>query len=419
MDYFDSGYAVRRASWHGKERLLDEAPETWPDARQEAGLTWEPEPRPSFITRYAKEFKLCRDNNCARRIDKAHSSECSLIGDGNGTVSLLDCVPAGSILGVDGEHVFVPDPEHRQVLRNDTFALLETGQNASFQLVYHGKGHSGSISMEEIIDAFIPAGAKFDTSGAAKGGALVWAVMMLDEPFSITGDPHGQTLPYFALLNGHTGAAACKLVNTEVRVVCANTWQMADAQGDASGQQIVFRHSGDMEAKLEAAKQAVSDLREEVVQYIAMSEVMQQVHVTDKQVAAYLTEFLPSPRELGEQCTDRVHENVLNARSTFNHYLTVSDTCEGIEDTMYGVMAASTEYLDHARRYRSKESYVGRTILGQERVKGRALGIAADVFRSPLAKVKDESGWRDRLLELGTEERGRDINARPKQLVRS
>ena len=36
-DYFDTGFCVRDASWHGKELLLDEHPENWDDARLAAG----------------------------------------------------------------------------------------------------------------------------------------------------------------------------------------------------------------------------------------------------------------------------------------------------------------------------------------------------------------------------------------------
>ena len=249
-DYFDSGFAVRVASWHGKEDLLDEAPDNWGDARKAARLMWEPVDRPQFITRYSTEFALCRSDACAVKIGKPHTSTCE-VGQAaqRRQVELVDTLPEGSVVGTDGRHIFVPDPEHKQILRNDTFAMLETGANSGFQLVYHGKGQGPShdaLSMEEIIDTFVPAGAKFDTSGSARGGALVYAVMYLDEPFSVTGDVNGLTLPYITLLNGHTGNAACKLLDSAVRVVCANTWQMCSLEGDASGRQIVFRHSGDM-----------------------------------------------------------------------------------------------------------------------------------------------------------------------------
>lgn len=42
-DYFESGFAVREPSWHGKENLLTEAerPQTWEEGRIVAGLTWD------------------------------------------------------------------------------------------------------------------------------------------------------------------------------------------------------------------------------------------------------------------------------------------------------------------------------------------------------------------------------------------
>lgn len=48
MHYFESGFAVRKPSWHAKETLLQVAPDlsNW---RQAAGLEWEPVKVPLYL----------------------------------------------------------------------------------------------------------------------------------------------------------------------------------------------------------------------------------------------------------------------------------------------------------------------------------------------------------------------------------
>lgn len=415
MDYFDTGFCVRKPSWHAKEVLLEDAPETWDEARAAASLTWEPEERPSFITRYPKEFILCRA--CDARVGKTHDNDCPIAeGTSRRKVEVEDAAPEGSVFDPHGKFVFVPDPDHKQIVRNDTFEMLNFGASSDFSLIYHGSKTGGSSSMEAIIEMFVGLGVKFDTTGSAKKGGLVWAVMYLDEPFEIPGDPNGLSLPYRALLNSHNGEGACKLVDTEVRVVCANTWQMASVYGDQTGRQLVFRHTGDTATKIEEALQSISDLREEVKQYQAMAAVMQEVHVSQRQLEKFTKEFIPSPAENGEQISERVRANIDSARGQFHHILDASPTTEGIEETMYGVVQAATEYLDHSRAYRSGDTYMGRTILKAEPLKARTIGIAASIFHDGLAKVSDP--WAEQLKELGDREKARSLAARPMTLSR-
>ena len=66
-DYFESGFCVRERSWHGKELLLDEAPETWDDGRLAAGLMWEPRLVPLYYRNAEGEFVEADD---ARRVER-------------------------------------------------------------------------------------------------------------------------------------------------------------------------------------------------------------------------------------------------------------------------------------------------------------------------------------------------------------
>jgi phage/plasmid-like protein (TIGR03299 family) len=397
--YFDTGFSVREPMWHGEGSVLTDYPTDWADARKKAGLLWEPESMPSFTTVWASAFVHCAF--CGEK--EKHDIACEVGGAASRMkVETIDCLPPGSQIGHSGKFAFVPDPDHQQIVRNDTGKLLGIPTD-SFSLIYHGKDHArsvgaGAASMEEIIEFFCGIkGIKFETAGSCKEGAFVWALMYLDEPFAVPGDS-SEHLPFRALINNHDGSGACKLIDTIVRIVCWNTFQMASAEGDRTGRQIVFRHTGDVDAKIEEVKESITDMRQDYRHYVELAETMMKVKASPEALEEFLVEFLPNPAEHGEVITDRVAANIEGSRGAFrSKYNGV--TCEDVAGTAWGIVQASTEYLDWVRNYRTRDTFLGRSILTPEANKEKALAICGDLFSDGLAKLDDP--WADRLVSMG------------------
>lgn len=322
--YFDCGFSVREPSWHGQETLIDEYPRDWDHARELAGLTWEPTTAPVFVA-------------------GPHS------GIGN--------------VQVNGFHA---------ITRDDTGELLSVASD-SYSLISHS-------DMGQIIEAIVETDTKikFETAGSVRDGRQVWALVRLDEPYQVPGDS-SPTYPFLALLNAHDGSAACSATITDIRVVCWNTWSAADSQGESNGTRIAFRHTGNVQDRIAQAREALAAMRQSSEATRDMFQYLAQVPVRDDQVFDFTERFLPSPRDTGEQCSDRVHQNVLNARGTFDRLYTSSVTTDGVRGTAYGLLQTATEYLDHIRGFRNKDSHVGRTILRPERLKDRALHLLDEV----------------------------------------
>lgn len=396
--YFTSGFSVRTPAWHGLGTVLGEYPEDWDDAREKAGLEWEPVERPQFATRFVADFSTCR--GCTAKVGAKHRRDCE-VGDAEARmkVELVDALPPGSVVGDDGRHVFVPDSGFKQIQRSDSGLILGV-PSSEFSLITHGrKAEYGTASMEQIIEMFVGEGVKFETAGSCREGRYVWALMYLDEPYKVPGD--SEHLPFMALLNSHDGGGACKLTKTQVRVVCWNTWQMASAEGDRHGQQIVFRHTGDVSQKITEAQATIADLRTDQQHYVELAKMMLAVKATDRQRDSFLEEFIPNPAEHGEQVSDRVQGNINLARATWKAIHDKSVTCEDIAGSAWGVVQASSEYLDYTRRYRNTDSLLGRSILNGEPMKAKVLSICGDLFASGLKRQK--SPWAERLTEMGEE----------------
>jgi phage/plasmid-like protein (TIGR03299 family) len=347
MDYFESGFTVRERSWHGKETLLAEAPENWDDARMAAGLMWEPRLTPLYR---ATRGALVHPTYYVRNED-------------------------GSYTEVDGVMAVEEADGAKQVERDDTGAPLGVVSDR-FELISHGE--MGTI-IETILE---DKAAKFDTAGSVREGKMVYATMLLDEPYAIKGDIDGfgdqvLTLPYFALLNSHDGAGACKGLYTQVRVVCANTVQAADADGDRHGAQFIIRHTTGAKNRIEEAANVIKGARAEALRWQGMAEALALMPVTKEQQMMYLSEFIPEPP--AGVTSDRVREHVARDRERFLHTLNNSATNSAMSETALGLVNASIEYLDHVRGFQSQNTYMGRQILRAEPLKAKAIKLVREL----------------------------------------
>lgn len=329
MDYFESGFTVRTASWHGKETVLAEAPENWDEARMAAGLMWEP--------RIVPVYRQATD------------------ADGNPT--FIECV------------------SQRLVVRDDTDAELG-GVSQGFELITHAE--MGDI-MAPVLDQ---PGCALDTMGSVRDGRMVYATVLLDEPYQIKGDVDGfgdpvLTLPYFAILNSHDGTGACKGLYTQTRVVCANTVQAAAMEGDRTGAQFILRHTSGVKERIADARDVVEGCRVEASEWKATAEALALIPITDEQQLQYLSEFIPLPP--AGVTSDRVQDNVRKEQGKFLHLLRDSATNCEMQHTALGLVNASVEYLDHLRGFRDQDTYLARQLLRAEPLKAKALKLVREL----------------------------------------
>lgn len=317
--YFESGFSVREPMWHGQGTVLEDYPTDWDDARKKAGLDWEPT-----------------------------------------TVPLFQHLP-DQVLPEDR---YVEVESHVLVTRNDTGAPLGVVSD-TFELITHE-------TMGEILDALLGVGLKFETAGSLKGGAHVWALVYLDEPFMVAGD-NSPSYPFVALLNCHNGDGACKALPTAVRVVCWNTYSAASMLGDRSGHQFTFRHTAGVKDRIEEAKATMAGVRDDFREWETLANELVGISVDDLQLNHFLMDFLPAPPP--GTATERVYGNVDKAREVFKSLYLDSPSTEGHRGTGLGLVDAAVEYLDHVRGYRNSDSYMGRTLLRPEPLKQRAVKL--------------------------------------------
>lgn len=311
---FDSGFTVRIPAWHGLGVTLDEHPKSWAEAREHAGLLWEP--AEDLIYR-----RVTVDPTDAEVNEMLAAQGGIALGGGVWMVALVD---------------------HKLVTRDDTGAELAV-HRTEFPIINHA-------TMGDLLDAVAGAEStfQFETAGSLQGGRKVWALARLDEPYQVPGDP-SVTYPYFALQNAHDGQGACRIIPTQVRIVCMNTWQLASEQAT---HEVVIRHIGNVDERVEQAKHAMAETRQAAIDYADTMTHLAGLNYDDAMLSAFLERFVPTP--IGG--TDRLIEDRQLKRAVMRRMLTESPTLADLPDTAYKLVQLAGEYTDHLRKLPEDEA---------------------------------------------------------------
>ncbi len=316
----DSMFSVREMPWHGLGTILDEYPGTWAEAQKLAGLDWEPVEQPVY-RKVGDQFVEVTGQRLLTRSDR---------------------------------------PEVELAVKADSFVVYPNAE------------------LGPLVEAVLnQAGGRYEyeTAGSLDEGRKVWALIRAAEPFKVPGDPRGDVLPYVAVQNAHDGSGALRVQRLRTRIVCANTSHAADLEAKRHGVEFVFKHTKNMSSRVEFAKQVLAGMAADQVAAAEWAAELISMKITPAGRQMFLEAFVPMPA--ADIITDRVARNIEEARAAVLGFLN-GPTCEGINDTAYGLVQAAVEYLDHGRASRSTESKFRRCILSVEPMKRVADKLARE-----------------------------------------
>lgn len=341
----ESAFYVREPAWHKEGTVLDDYPEDWDSARIAAGLTWDPVEMPA----YAMDPKVLEEVQMR--------AEAGLADWGDGQ-RLIDSI-----------HI---EKDFKRIVRNDTGVTLAV-TSEKYAII-------GNNEMGEIVDALLrpqDTGIKvrYNAGGSLAGGKQTWILVEIGDGIVLPGD-FTLTKNFLAILNRHDGAGACKAVQTDVRIVCANTFSMADARAEADKTVYSFVHRQSWRDRLEEVAAAIAGAQTAHEAYIEFASELLGFNVTAKQTNDFVQRFMPMP--VGDVISDRVVANIEEARMQLFSCLH-SPTTEPIAHTAFGLVQAAGEYLDHLRVYRNRDTYLNRTLLKPEPAKAKAISLVKEI----------------------------------------
>ncbi len=206
----------------------------------------------------------------------------------------------------------------------------------------------------QVMDSLLMDGIlKYESAFSLNGGKDVVLLARLPEVDKVVdGDLSHR---YLLMVLNHAGLKCIQFLPTSVRVVCANTKRMALEGG--KGQIIKVRHTGDMDAKLSDAREALLQINAAFTNENSKAQKMSRVKVSREAVKDYLDFLYPMPSITDEDYSDRRRKKGLETRRDilWNYLEDDAQQLDGIRETAWSLFNSVTQYEDH-RNYRGGDA---------------------------------------------------------------
>lgn len=320
---FDQGMFAHKPAWHRQGNVLDYWPGSWEEATKAAELNWDIITKPVYGLH--QEF------------------------DEQG----------------QPYQVFVQVPGYYQVLRDDTLEVMTISKDTRVAI---SNSEFGQI-VEYVMGSDLGRQLKYETLVSLKGGRIVAVTMHLDQPFEIPGDPS----PYMTYINAWTSHenGGVKIGATDVRIVCANTQQAADAAMNAHGAAWTIRHTSNWSERVNEARDAIQAALRTNEEWMLMAKDLAHAGVSDSDVETFLDKWMPLSTDMSSLQLGRRQADREQFRTIYN----ASITTDGIRGTKWGVLQTAIEMCDHYTRSRSDDTEIKRVLLDGDHRKDKAMAI--------------------------------------------
>jgi len=205
----------------------------------------------------------------------------------------------------------------------------------------------------EFGDALLDGGGRWETAGSIKGGRQVFGSLALERDIVLDESGVSDTINSYLLVNtSHDGSIAIQASVTPVRVVCANTLNLALGSGvgrnRSTKQSFKIRHTQTASGKVQAAREALGLANAYLDEFSKMANDLIQREITQDKFVEIIKSAYPAPEEGSKQIAFTKWANKIEAIEE----IYVGDTNHMIAGTAWGALNAMTERLDWYRSAR-------------------------------------------------------------------
>ena len=208
------------------------------------------------------------------------------------------------------------------------------------------------LQNEELFDfgdALLDGGGRWETAGSIKGGRQVFGSLALERETVL--DPSGvedKINSYLLVNTSHDGSIAIQASVTPVRVVCANTLNLALGSGVGRNrtvkQSYKIRHTQTASGKIQAAREALGLANAYMDEFDLVAKAMIETQITQDKFMEIVLKAYPRPEEDKKGAVSKWNTKVELIEDIytgeFNHT---------IAGTAWGALNAMTERLDWYR----------------------------------------------------------------------
>lgn len=222
-----------------------------------------------------------------------------------------------------------PIATHKQLVRSDNGAQLGIVGNKYCPM-------QNTDALAALMPLIESGEAEIETAGSLKEGKKVWALLRSNHLHETTLSNGEQIRNFFLFSTAHDGTRANRFGKTSVRVVCANTLAMSDADSA-----VVFRHTKQQKAILDTLVDFAVNANKENEAMANAFEMLMRAKCSDSQLEDYIKQVM--------NLTDSSRaQNVLDSIKQKAYWgKGMADLNGSIRHTWWAALNAITEHLSH------------------------------------------------------------------------
>jgi phage/plasmid-like protein (TIGR03299 family) len=311
-------YANGEAAWHGLGTVVEHSPSP-AEALRLSGLDWKVVKSPSIIAEYETENGV---------IDESVSTK------------------------------------NVATIRQDTGDILGL-VSPSYQVVQN----------EELFDIAYELGAdvRVETAGSLDNNKKIY-IMLRGDTFDVNGSNDSVT-QYLGLFNSFNGTLSLSGLPTSIRVVCANTLNMALSQGGRNLYRI--KHTGEMTEKIADLRRALARFRETGSMFQEKVQILNNKSMSSSDIQNFWVRVYTELQEpfTANPMTDKEERATVKAAQTIAEWSQVFDQERSeycLDATAWVAANAVTNWIQH------REGSRGRKMSSNSRIHNNLIGKAAD-----------------------------------------
>lgn len=221
------------------------------------------------------------------------------------------------------------------------------------------------------------------TAGSLDHGRRIWFLLKLPGILQV-GSDSSPIEKHLLLTTTHDGSGTYRVLFTPIRVVCANTLNLALAGNDG----LSIRHTAGAQAQVEAAKAAMKGVLDFYARFEVLSQALASTTYTDQQMKELAAELYPAPSKEAKNGVVYLHPVIQKNRDKLGKLFSFGEGHETIRGTAWAAVNAVAEYVDHWRINRASEMNTPE----ENRIKSIWFGSGADLKSRALQIITNQTG---------------------------
>jgi phage/plasmid-like protein (TIGR03299 family) len=198
-------------------------------------------------------------------------------------------------------------------------------------------------------DNILDGGGRWETAGSIKGGRQVFGSIALERETVLDPNGVGDKVKTYLLVNtSHDGSVAIQASITPVRVVCANTLNMALGGGVGRNrgvkQSFKIRHTQTAEGKVQAAREALGLANAYMDEFDIMAKAMIETEISNETFQQIMLAAYPAPEKDAKGAMSKWQTKLELIEDIYT-----GEFNNTIAGTAWGAFNAMTERLDWYR----------------------------------------------------------------------